>query len=195
MENIEGTMYSGEARKVLSVKNKCSCSTTFSYLDRYITNWENLNEFLKINVVRSGLKVDFILWNNGKNHGIKITNGYENKVIHHSCSFEIAKQLFIHDLLEQEVDQLAIVKKSNFYCAKYRIKYNPAVSNFIYEGCDALNLDMFLEDVLKINQSKFFSFREQEKIATATAEALQKEKKLSQFGIEKGKIMCRTHMK
>lgn len=149
MKKVNHDMYKAEARKVSITKTKNSLLTTSEKIGD-ISSWGEVGTVIHRVAANSEIPVDFTLWHTGTHSGITISSKQDKIVLMNQCDFEIVKNLFIRDLMLENVERLTIVKNNQLLKAKYKVNGNNKIKNYIYEPCDVNNLSAFLTSVVDI---------------------------------------------
>lgn len=149
MKKVDNDMYKAEERKVSITKTKNSLLTTTEKIGD-ISSWDEVDNIIRRVAMHNGTPVDFTLWHLGTHTGITISSKQNKTVLINECDFEIVKNLFIRDLMLEDVERLTIVKNNQLLKAKYKVDGNNKIKNYIYEPCDANNLSAFLTSVVDI---------------------------------------------
>lgn len=140
----ENLLYKGETRKIaVDVKDGSMFTTSEKIED--VLGWDHVQDLIANLNQNTGSKVDFTLWFNGYDHGIKISSGKKSVFLINQCDFLAVRNLFIHQMLGEDIVKLQLIKKHNLYQAKYKVLHYSSIKSYTYEPCDFNNLQQFLE--------------------------------------------------
>lgn len=140
----ENLLYKGENRKIVVDVKDGSMFTTSEKIED-VLGWDHVQDLIANLNQNTGNKVNFTLWFNGYDHGIKISSGRKSVFLINQCDFLVVRNLFIHQMLGEDVTKLQLIKKHNLYQAKYKVLHNSSIKSYTYEPCDLNNLKQFLE--------------------------------------------------
>ena len=138
--------YKAEQKEIKVVKTRDFIATTSSGT-RDINNWNEVKLLAEEIAKKNHGKIDFVLWNTGFDNGISLVTNDQVTVLRSKCDFKVVENLFISELIGENVDELTIVKKGLCYQAKYKTNGNNTIQNYIYEPCDLHTFSTFLENV------------------------------------------------